>query len=75
MVKKVRSLAFGTGVTIALLLGAIILARKTNAGGTIVEGLQGFGRATGQAITAPFTGLVTGVSEGAGHQGLSRASS
>ena len=69
MVKKVRNIAIGTGLTIALLAGAIILARKTNAGSTIVEGLQGFGRATGQAITAPFTGLVTGVSEGAGELG------
>ena len=60
-----RSKTVGVAGTVGLLLLAMYAAKRFNVGSKILEGLGGFGAATGQAITAPFQGLLEGVTEGA----------
>lgn len=64
----------GVGITIGVLLLAVFVAKRFNLGGQIVQGLGGFGQAAGLAITAPFQGLLQGVTAGAGGLGETAAS-
>lgn len=74
MVKRVRGAAVGIGVTIGFLALLAIAAKKTNVGDFLQSSLRGFGQNVGEGITAPFTGIVEGVTLGASNLGESAAS-
>lgn len=63
--RRVRSTAFGVGITVVIIGGLAYVLSRTKAGDTIIASLRGFGSNVGQSIVAPFTGLVTGVTTGA----------
>jgi len=62
--KNVAKIAIAGGI----ILGAVYLARRYNVGSSIVSGLRGFGESVGQSVTAPFQGLLSGLTTGG--QGL-----
>ncbi len=74
MVKKIRGIAISTGVTIGFLVLLAIAAKKTNVGNFLQESLKGFGLNVGQGITAPFTGILDGLTIGGEGLGKSAVS-
>jgi len=59
----------GTVAIVAgLIIGAALLSKKFDVGNTITDSLRGFGSGVGQSITAPFQGIVEGLT--AGGEGL-----
>lgn len=67
--KRVRRAAVGVGITVGVLAGLTLLFRYTNAGKYVTDSLRGFGQNVGLGVVAPFTGIVEGVTVGAGALG------
>lgn len=64
--KRIRKATIGVGITAGVILGTAIIFKKFNIGSQIIDSLRGFGKTAGLAVTTPISGLIQGVSEGAG---------
>lgn len=65
-------------ITVGIIVGGIAVAayvlRKTDAGGSIIKSLEGFGNNAAQAFIAPFTGFVKGTTEASSGLGTAAVS-